>query len=78
MIFTYIENTTCIEKIDKIIKIERRNQTAMLNFVEELGSMKICENLNQNMNENPNVNYCRFARFMNSVKEKHLQPKIVK
>ena len=46
MIFTYIENTTYIEKIDKFIKIERKSQTAMLNFVEELRSMKICENLN--------------------------------
>ena len=30
---TYIENTTYIEKIDKFIKIERKSQTAMVNFV---------------------------------------------
>ena len=60
------------------IKIESKNQTAMLNFVEELRSMKICENLNQNVNENPEDHYCRFARSLNSAKEKHLQPKIVK
>ena len=35
-----------IEKVDTFIKIERKNQTAMLNFVEELKLMKICENLN--------------------------------
>ena len=51
LIFTYIENTTYIEKIDKFIKIERKFQTAMVNFVEELRSMKICEHLNQNVNE---------------------------
>ena len=34
MIFTYIENTTYIEKIDKFIKIERKSQTAMVNFVK--------------------------------------------
>ena len=78
MTFTYIENTTYIEKIDKFIKIERKSQTAMVNFVEELRSMKICEHLNQNVNENPEDNYCRFARLVNSAKEKHLQPKIVK
>ena len=50
----------------------------MLNFVEELRSMKICENLNQNVNKNPEDNYCKFARLVNSAKEKHLQPKIVK
>ena len=69
MIFTYIENTTYNEEIDKYIKIERKNHTAMLNFVKELKSMKICENLNQNVNI-PQVNNC--------AKEKHLQPKIVK
>ena len=78
MIFTYIENTTYIEKIDKFIKIERKSQTAMVNFVEELRSMKICEHLNQNVNENLEDNYCRFAHLVNSAKEKHLQPKIVK
>ena len=70
MIFTYIENTTYIEKINKFIKIERKSQTAMVNFVEELRSMKRC--LNQNVNENPEDNYCRFARLVNSAKEKHL------
>ena len=40
--------------------------------------MKICEHLNQNVNENLEDNYCRFARLVNSAKEKHLQPKIVK
>ena len=30
------------------------------------------------MNENLEDNYCRFARLVNSAKEKHLQPKIVK
>ena len=64
--------------MDKFIKIEHRNQTAMqCNFVEELRSMKICENLNQNMNENPDDYYCRFAPLLNRAKEKHLQPKIV-
>ena len=60
MIFTYIENLTYIEKINEFIKIERKNQTAMLNFVEELRSMKICETLNQNVNENLEDNYCRY------------------
>ena len=50
----------------------------MVNFVEDLRSMKICEHLNQNVNENLEDNDCRFARLVNSAKEKHLQPKIVK
>ena len=50
----------------------------MLNFVEKLRSMKICEHLNQNVNENQENIYCRFAGLVNSAKEKHLQPKIVK
>ena len=43
MIFTYIENTTYVKKIDKFVKIEHKNQTAMLNFFEELRSMKLCK-----------------------------------
>ena len=78
MIFTYIKNTTYIEKVYKFNKIERKSQTAMLNFVDKLRSMKICEHLNQNVNENPEDNYCRFVGLVNSAKEKHLQPKIVK
>ena len=77
MLFTYIENTMYIEKFDICIKVEPKNQTAMLNFVEELRSMKICENLNQNVNETPEDNYCIFARLWNSAKER-FQPKIVK
>ena len=78
MIFTYIENTTYTEKIDKFIKDERKCQTTMVNFVEELRSMRICEHFNQNVNENHEDYCCRFARLVNSAKEKHLQPKIVK
>ena len=73
-----MENTWNIEKIDKFIRVERKDQTAMLNFAEELRSTKIGGNLNQNLNENPDDNYSRFAHLLNSAKEKHLQPKIVK
>ena len=76
MIFTYIENTRYIEKIDKFIKFECKSQTAMLNFIEELRSMKIYQNLNQNVNKYPEENYCRFVRLVNIAKEKHLHLKL--
>ena len=50
----------------------------MLNYIEELKSIKICENLNQNVIETPEDNHSRFAHLLNSAKETHLQPKIVK
>ena len=51
MIFTYMENTALIKKIDKFIKIERNNQVSTENFVDELRTMNIYEKLNQNVNE---------------------------
>ena len=70
MIFTYIENTTYIEKIDKFIKIERKSQTAMVNFVEELRSMKICEHLNQKCERKPREQLLQICSFSEQCQRK--------
>ena len=78
MIFTFIENTAYVEKHEKYIKVEHKNQSSVKNFVDELESMKIYDKLNQNINESPEDNYNRFAHLVNSAREKHLSTKIVK
>ena len=65
MIFTFIENIEFIEKFDKLIKIEQKGEIAIEKFVEELKSMKIFDELNQNINDSPEDNYNKFASLLN-------------
>ena len=78
MIFTFIENTAYVEKHEKYIKVEHKNQSSVKNLVDELESMKIYNKLSQNINESPEDNYNRFAHLVNSARKKHLSTKIVK
>ena len=78
MIFTFIENIEFIEKCDKLIKIEQRGEIAIQKFVEELKSMKIFDELNQNINNSPEDNYNKFASLLNHAREKQLPIKLVK
>ena len=57
MKFTFIENFEFIEKFDKLIKIEQKGEIAIQKFVEELKSMKIFNEINQNINDSPEDNY---------------------
>ena len=78
MIFTFIENTAYVEKLEKYIKVEHKNQSSVKNFVDELESMKTYDKLNQNINESPEENYNTFVHLVNSPREKHFSTKIVK
>ena len=78
MIFTFIENSEFIEKFDKLIKIEQKGEIAIQKFVEELKSMNIFDELNQNINDSPEDNYNKFASLLNHAREKHLSIKLVK
>ena len=77
MTFTFIENIEFIEKFDKLIKFEQKCEIAIQKFVE-LKSMKIFNELNQNINDIPEDNYNKFASLLNHAREKHLQIKFVK
>ena len=70
MIFTFIENIEFIEKFDKLIKIEQKGKNAIQKFVEELKSMKIFDELNQNINDSPEDNYNKFAFLLNHARKK--------
>ena len=77
MIFTFIENTVYVEKHEKYIKVQHKNQSSIKKFVDELESMKIYDKLDQNIVESPEDNYNRFAHLVNSAREKHLPTKMV-
>ena len=78
MIFTFIENIEFIEKFDKLIKIEQKGEIAIQKFVEELKSMKIFDELNQNINDSPEDNYNKFVSLLNHARKKHFPIKLVK
>ena len=78
MIFTFIENIEFIEKFDKLIKIEQKSEIAIQKFVEELKSIKIFDELNQNINDSLEDNYNKFTSLLNHAREKHLPIILVK
>ena len=78
MIFTFIENIACVKKFGKLVKIEQMGEVAIQKFIEELKSMKIFDELNQNINDSPEDHYNKFASLLNHAREKHLPIKLVK
>ena len=56
----------------------QKGEIAIQKFVEELKSMKIFDELNQNTNDSPEDNYNKFASLPNHAREKHLPIKLVK
>ena len=78
MIFTRHKNNTYIGKIKKFVEIEKRDDTSMSNFAEELISLNIYDKLDKNIANDPNQNYEIFAEAINYAREKHLPKKKVK
>ena len=50
----------------------------MQKVIEELKSVKIFDELNQNINDSPEDHYNKFASLLNHAREKHLPIKLVK
>ena len=78
MIFTLHKNKTYIEKVNKFVEIEKRDDASMSNFAEELLSLNIYDKLDTNIANDPNQNYEKFAEAINYAREKHLPKKKVK
>ena len=78
MIFTWHKNNTYIEKVNKVVEIEKRDDASMSNFAEELISLNIYDKLDTNIANDPNQNYEKFAEAINYAREKHLPKKKVK
>ena len=78
MIFTFQENNLYIDKYDKFIEIETKNEVSMKDFDNELKSLNIYDQLDHMLNHNPQENYDTFTHLVQFAKEKHLPKRMVK
>ena len=78
MIFSYYENYSYVEKSEKFIEIEVNNELSMQNFIDELKTLNIYDNLITNVSNSLHENYDIFSSFIVYAKDKHLPKKLVK
>ena len=78
MIFTYHENISYMESNEKYITIEKKDETSIQNFIDELKSQNICDRLSKSLNGNPQDTYRLFSELLKYAREKHFPQKKVK
>ena len=78
MVFTYVENFSYVKKSPRYIQLERHDDQSLNNFIDELKSSNICEQLQDHVDSNPQDNYELFHRLLQNAKEKHLPKKRVR
>ena len=78
MVFTYVENFSYVKRSPKYIQLERHDDQSLNNFIDELKSSNICEQLQDHADSNPQDNYELFHRLLQNAKDKHLPKKRVR
>ena len=81
VIYTYIEKLSYIEKVPKLITIEKNNAASVQNVIKEmecLQTSKHNDELNKSFDGNPEENYEVFLKLIKDVKDKSLPKKVVK
>ena len=78
IIFTFHKNKSYFEKINKFIEVETRDARSINNFVNELKDLKIYDQLDKQLTNDPNANYELFNDLLNNARAKHLPKKRVK
>ena len=78
IIFTFLMNNSYIEKVNKFIDIEKRDEHSMSKFVNELISLDIYEKLDKQLNSDPNNNFGVPFQILKYAREKHLPKMKVK
>ena len=78
MVFTYVENFSYVKRFPKYIQLERHDDQSLNNFIDELKSSNICEQLQDHVDSNPQDNYELFHRLLQNAKDKHLPKKRVR
>ena len=76
--FTFHQNNSYIDKVNKFINIEKRDDSSMNKFVDELTSLNICDKLDKQLTSDPNNNYEILSGLLKYAREKHLPKKTVK
>ena len=57
IIFTFLNDKSYLVKVDKFIDIEKRDERSMNNFINELKSINIYDQLDKELTGDPNENY---------------------
>jgi len=78
MIFTYHVNNSYREKQESFIEVEKKDETSVANFITELKSINVYDQLDKNVNSSPQRNYIIFSKLLKQAREKHLPKKLVK
>ena len=78
MIFTFHENLSYIEKIDKYIYVEKHDEISLEQFINELNKLDIYEQLDQNIHSSPQENYEIFSKLVKYAKDKYLPKRKMK
>ena len=78
IIFTFHKNKSYFEKVNKFIEVETRDARSINNFVNELKDLKIYDQLDKQLTNDPNANYELFNDLLNNARAKHLPKKRVK
>ena len=64
MVFTYVQNFSYVKKSPKYIQLERHDDQLWNNFIDELKSSNICEQLQDHVDSNPQTTmYCSIDCF---------------
>ena len=74
-IFTFLNNKSYLVKVDKFIDIEKRDERSMNNFINELKSLNIYDQLDKELTGDPNENYQLISCQLNAAPEKHMPKK---
>ena len=75
IIFTRHIKKNYLEKINKFLTVESKDELSMHNFVDELEQLNICDQFALHNDVNPTDNYQTFSQFLNYAKNKHLPTK---
>ena len=78
MVFIDVENLSYVKRSPKYIQLERHDDQSLNNFIDELKSSSICEQLQDHVDSNPQDSYELFHRLLQNAKDKHLPKKRVR
>ena len=77
IIFTYIEKLSYFEKVPKCITIEKNNVASIQNFIREMQTLSVYDELYKSIDSNPEQNYEILLKSIKDVKDKCLPKKLL-
>ena len=72
MFFSDFVDDSYIDRVSRFVEVETSDELSMFNFIDELKSSNIYEQLTQRVDGNPQANYDIFSHLLSYAKDKHL------